>query len=641
MTSLSLVFDPHLPWPVLLVAAILAALALGWGLWRRAKGIGWRLAFLTLLLLALANPTLRREEREQLPDTVLLVKDRSPSQRLPGRQEQLAEAEKDIRARLADMPGVELREVELDGSGRDGTTLFAGLADALAETDRSRLGAILALTDGEVHDAPADAKGVPAPFHALLTGRKDETDRRLVIEQAPSFSVVGEPQTLTVRVEDEASGPGSIPVTLRRDGKVLAQIQARPGTPETLPFSLDKAGPTVLEIDAATRPGELTSINNRTAVTVNGVRDRLRVLLVSGQPYPGLRVWRNLLKADPSVDLVHFTILRPPREAGRHADPRAGADRLPLARAVRGQAQRVRPHHLRPLLPPRPPAPDLPREHRPLRRGGRRPPRSRRPRVRLAHQPLPHPPLPRPPRRPLGRGLRARLHPHAHRARQAPPGHGRPRLPTVPNGAAGSARSMSRRTDGQVLMTGVSDRPLLVLKRVGEGRVAQLLSDHAWLWQRGFEGGGPQAVLLRRLVHWLMKEPQLEEEALRARAQGDEIILERQSLNDDPVPATLTAPSGQQQTLELRPDPDGTLRARTAATRKASTAPRTAPTPPTSRPAPSPRASWPTCGRRSGFWRRSRRLRAAMCGGSRMGCRTCGRSSPRDRPRAGVAGDQG
>ena len=111
-------------------------------------------------------------------------------------------------------------------------------------------------------------------------------------------------------------------------------------------------------------------------------------------------------------------------------------------------------------------------------------------------------------------------------------------------------------------MTGVSDRPLLVLKRVGEGRVAQLLSDHAWLWARGFEGGGPQALLLRRLVHWLMKEPQLEEEALHARAAGDAIVVERQSLTSEPVDATITTPSGRELPLRLMPDADGTARAR-------------------------------------------------------------------------------
>ncbi len=106
-------------------------------------------------------------------------------------------------------------------------------------------------------------------------------------------------------------------------------------------------------------------------------------------------------------------------------------------------------------------------------------------------------------------------------------------------------------------MTGVSDRPLLILKRVGKGRVAQLLSDEAWLWARGFDGGGPQAALLRRLVHWLMKEPELEEEALGATASGDGIEIERRSLKGDPVQITVTSPSGKEQQITLTPGTDG------------------------------------------------------------------------------------
>ena len=49
-------------------------------------------------------------------------------------------------------------------------------------------------------------------------------------------------------------------------------------------------------------------------VTIDGVRDKLRVLLVSGEPHAGERTWRNLLKSDANVDLVHFTILRPPEK---------------------------------------------------------------------------------------------------------------------------------------------------------------------------------------------------------------------------------------------------------------------------------------------------------------------------------------
>lgn len=565
MSAFSLVFDPHLPpWLLALLAAVALALV-GFAFWRRARGTVWRLVFLTLLFLFLLNPVLRREERSPLDDLVLLVTDRSPSQSLGERPAQVAEAERVLRERLARTPGVELREVPLEGEGREGTRLFSRLQEAIAESDRERLGAVIALTDGEVHDAPADPEALasPAPLHVLLTGRPGESDRRLTVEQAPGFGVVGEEQSLVVRVEDEADS-APVPVRLRQDGRVVGELAAPPGEPTPIPFRLDKAGATVLEVEAAERPGELTNLNNRAVVEVSGVRDRLRVLLVSGQPYPGLRVWRNLLKADPAVDLVHFTILRPPekqdgtpiRELALIAFPSRELFEVKLNEFDLIIFDRYSRRGLLPLV-------YLENIARYVENGGGL--------LEASGPQLAEPmslyrtPLARVlPGRPSGEVFERGFRPTLTEAGQRHP---------VTDGLAADEREpdwgrwfrqvdVEAEADSQVLMTGVSDRPLLVLKRVGEGRVAQLLSDHAWLWARGFEGGGPQALLLRRLVHWLMKEPQLEEEGLRARAAGDEILVERQSLESQPVDATITTPSGREQPLRFEPEADGTARAR-------------------------------------------------------------------------------
>ena len=109
----------------------------------------------------------------------------------------------------------------------------------------------------------------------------------------------------------------------------------------------------------------------------------------------------------------------------------------------------------------------------------------------------------------------------------------------------------ARARHGTVVMTGDRGEPLLVLDRVGKGRVAQLLSDQMWLWARGFEGGGPQAELLRRLAYWLMKEPDLEENDLRATIDGDRLVVTRQSLEPDDRPVTVTAPDGTTSSLTL------------------------------------------------------------------------------------------
>jgi hypothetical protein len=115
-------------------------------------------------------------------------------------------------------------------------------------------------------------------------------------------------------------------------------------------------------------------------------------------------------------------------------------------------------------------------------------------------------------------------------------------------------------------MDGVEGRPLLILDRVGEGRVAQVLSDHMWLWSRGFEGGGPQAALLRRVAHWLMKEPDLEEEDLRARIEGGVLEVVRRSLSSEQPEVEITQPDGQIETLRLEPTEAGRAVGRLPAT---------------------------------------------------------------------------
>jgi hypothetical protein len=562
----SLAFDPHLPWSVLLTFATIALLLIGWGAFRRARGLVWRLAFTGLLLLALANPLLRQEEREPLDDITLLVNDVSPSDRLGGRTERREQAAAALRQRIAELPAMQLREIEVPG-GSEGTRLFDALETALGELDRSRLAGIVALTDGQIHDVPAPeraAETIRAPLHVLVTGRRDETDRRLRVTEAPTFAMVGEEQSLTFEVDDQPTPTGArARVTLRQDGRVIRELEAMPGTPQSVTFALDKAGPTVIELEVEPWPGELTALNNRAVVTINGVRDRLRVLLVSGQPYPGLRVWRNLLKADPAVDLVHFTILRPPekqdgtpiRELALIAFPSRELFELKLHEFDLVIFDR---YNRRGLLP----LPYLENVARYVEEGG-------------ALLEAAGPEFATPTslyRTPLARVLPGRPSGEIFERGYLPAvsdlGRRHPVTAELAV-AAGEEPAWGRwfrqvdveAEDAQVLMTGVADRPLLLLKRVGEGRVAQLLSDHHWLWQRGYEEGGPQAALLRRLVHWLMKEPELEEETLSARPADDGFIVERRSLKGEPVTVELVAPDGSTREVTVEPNADGIGRA--------------------------------------------------------------------------------
>jgi len=569
MNALSIGFAPHLPLWLLAALGVVGLALIVFGALKRATGIFWRFLFIALALLALANPQLLRESRDALDDIVVLATDGSPSQRLAPRPDQTDEAVAGLRERLAAMPGTTLEEVTLEGDERRGSILFDRLERHLAEIDRDRLAGVLTVTDGQIHDVPDDPAnlGLGAPFHALITGREGETDRQLVVEEAPSFGMVDEPLEIVVRVDELPESAGeAVPLEVRKDGELVGEHRLQPGADTPLEITLEKAGESVIELEVAELPGELTTLNNRKAITINGIRDRLRVLLVSGQPYPGLRVWRNLLKADPSVDLVHFTILRPPekqdgtpiRELALIAFPSRELFEVKLEEFDLIIFDRYSRRGLLPLV-------YLDNVARYVEGGGAlleaAGPEFAEP-MGLYRTPLSRVLPGRPSGEVYERGFRptmtetGSLHPVTGNLADDPeePGWGR----------------WFRQVDveapeAQVLMTGVADRPLLVLERVGEGRVAQLLSDHAWLWQRGFEEGGPQATLLRRLVHWLMREPELEEEALHARAFEDGIVIERQSLESRPREVEVTDPEGDTSTITLEPEEDGVARARIAA----------------------------------------------------------------------------
>ncbi|PKQ03817.1 MAG: hypothetical protein CVT73_14735, partial [Alphaproteobacteria bacterium HGW-Alphaproteobacteria-12] len=320
--SWNIIFEPILPLVLILVLAVPGIAILAYSLYRRARGAPWRIAVLGVLVLALANPTIRQEDRETVPDIAVLVVDRSQSQDIGMRPQETSAALVKIRENLAREDGIETRVVTArnDPGNEEGTALFSALAQALSDVPRERIAGAILITDGEVHDVPKEAAalGFDAPVHAIIIGRKGEKDRRLHIIEAPRFGIVGEPVKLSFRVDETSAGEKptgeSAIVTLTVDGVVTATTKAAIGETATATLALQHAGPNVIEIDVEKGADELTTINNRAVVTANGIRDRLRVLLVSGEPHPGERTWRNLLKSDPSVDLVHFTILRPPEK---------------------------------------------------------------------------------------------------------------------------------------------------------------------------------------------------------------------------------------------------------------------------------------------------------------------------------------
>jgi hypothetical protein len=560
--SWSVEFLPFVPWPVLWSLAAAGAVLLALLFWRSRRGAMFRLLSYALLLLAIANPQLKQEDREPLNDVLAVVIDDSQSQAIAGRTARTDAIRKELEEDLKAFPNLDVRWVHSTStsadSERDGTMLFTDLAQALADVPPDRLAGVVMITEGEVHDVPASAAGLgfDAPVHALLTGKPGEFDRKLQVLSAPRFGIVGSSQDVEVKVTDTAAAPGaggSANLTVTHQGQAPVTRSVRVGESVTIPVSIDHAGPNIVEIEAEPAEGELTTVNNRAVLTVEGVRENLRVLLVSGEPHAGERTWRNMLKSDASVDLVHFTILRPPEKQDGTPINQLSLIAFPTRELFQEKLDqfdliifdRYQRRGVLPLL-------YLENVARYVEKGGA---------VLVSAGDDYASPLSLF-RTPLGQILPAvpsgRVVEEPFKPGLTKLGEKHPVTSDLP-GASGEQPSWGRwfrvveadPRDAEVLMRGAQNKPLLVISQRGEGRVALLLSDHAWLWARGYEGGGPYTDLLRRLAHWLMKEPDLEEETLKATSRGQTISIERRSVKDAIDLVTVTAPSGKEETITL------------------------------------------------------------------------------------------
>lgn len=542
-------FDPALPWSVMIALSVIAALALAVYVWRSGGAPIMRTLGLAFLFLGLSQPQWVRETREPAEDVALVVIDQSESLALAGRRDAARAAGDAMVERLSREEGLDVRVREARG-GPDGTEILSVIEDALGDVARDRIGGVIVVTDGQASDPPQDMPRVRdfGPAHILIVGDPDRGDRRLELVSAPTFGIVGEPMRITGRVIDENSN-APVRVTVSVDGQPVATTTARPNREFSVDVRLPHRGRNMVIVEAQAGPQEITLANNRAAFAASGVRDRLRVLLITGEPHAGARVWRNLLKSDPAVDLVHFTILRPPEKQDftplndlalipfpteqlfeqrlgefdliifdryRHRGilqpyyfsniarrvENGGALLITAGDAEAGEDGVYR-TALAAILPSQPTGGVTTRAYRPA-------------------------PTQLGVRHPVVRGL-----------------------PSPERWGRWTRQVDARATSGQTVLQGADARPLLVLDRAGRGRVAQLWSDQPWLWARGYDGGGPHGELLRRLMHWLMQEPELEDERLTLNPTAQGLGIERSTLGSSPGPIDLIAPNGQHSSVTL------------------------------------------------------------------------------------------
>lgn len=553
-------FDPLIGLPWLIGLAGIAVLS--WGAYLVFRGRAWLTRGLVLALLCggLSNPAIVREQRDPLPSVAALILDRSESMSFGDRMAAGQAAYAQLRAEMGRDESLEVRVLETDPAS-DGTNLYGALEGLMSDVPRDRIAGAIFITDGQVHDlpvAPSDAAPF-GPLHALIVGDKDRGDRRVQIVKAPTFGIVGEEAEYIVRVDDPAAS--LVPLSFSVNGQTTGLLNVPVGQDTALRFEIERRGDNVLVLEATEGPQELTMANNRTAATLSGVRDRLRVLLITGKPHAAGRVWRDLLKSDPQVDLVHFTILR-----SAYSTIVAQNDELALIPfptenlfdeklkefdlIIFDQYERtgvITWEYLNNIA-------DYVDEGGALLIAAGEPfagPAS------LARTPLAAV-LPAVPTREITTG------PFLPMISEEGARH------TVTAPLAGRTwghwlRYINAETRaGDVLMETEDGAPLLVVDRVGEGRVGMLLSDHIWLWSRGYDGGGPFSELIRRLVHWMMKEPELEERQLSLVTDGKTARAQLRTLSDLPGNLEVTTPEDTLLTAPWREDGPGQYSAEVA-----------------------------------------------------------------------------
>lgn len=551
-------FDPLLPW---LWVALLVGLAVAAALFAattRLRSDFQRLLAALFLGLALSGPQLVSEDRRPLPDTVLILKDASDSMQLGERTNVANEAEIALRDRLTAPGPIDIITVAVPPDS-DGTRVALALTDALASVPTGRLGGVIALTDGQAHDVSASTAAVMPdgiPFHALIIGDPDARDRRISAVTAPKFGVVGELASFELRVDDPGYEGQRAQIEVRLNGERKARFPITIGQTLSVPLEIERRGRNTIEMSVVpAETGELTLNNNLFIAEISGIRDRMRVLLITGEPHIGGRSWRNLLKSDPSIDLVQFTILTQPRVKNTNA----GDLELSLIQFPRRQLFEERLDDFDLIIFDQYQRRDIPRSN-----GMREPtipPRYFSNIARYVED---------------GGALLVAAGPAFASQDSLYLTPLVSVLPTRPTGEVTSepfrpelndkgrlhpiTRSFSGRDDqswgpwfraiendplaGNVLMEGPDGTPLFIIDRVGDGRVAMLMSDQAWLWAKGYEGGGPYQEMFRRTAHWLLGEPDLDAETLTARAENQQLIVERRTLDIAPATSQVILPDG-------------------------------------------------------------------------------------------------
>jgi len=517
---------------------------------KKISALYYRSIFLLMVCLILLSPVVVKEIREYLENKIVVVMDNSASMNVASRKELADRALGQIKQQFPK------NEIVLINNVKD-SNLFSLLLNNVHILPLSRLGGVVFITDGQVPDAPKDSAILKNmfPINAVIIGSKNEFDYKVSITQSPKYAIVGD--NIFIKVKAEVDGKRispnqSITLNIEKDGENLTSEDIIIGEEKEFEFKLEHAGQNIFEFSIPNIEGEISNINNKTAVIINAIRDRLKVLLVSGKPHIGERAWRNLLKSDPSVDLVHFTILRSPYSFDLTPSSQLSLIAFPvdelfqrkindfdliifdkyvhygmlndryfsnIAEYVKNggsflfemASDRLEPaifdSELANILPINP---------------------------RISQQEI-------------------------IKGKYVPALTDKGKYHAITSGLEIDAKDFKEwtsqvsllQTKGENLLKGLENNPLLIVDKVGKGRVALLASDNIWLWSKYPTSRGAYIDLQRKLAHWLMKEPELESGYIKVTRNGENLDIAQRFSDNSLYKINLETPDEQVKEIEL------------------------------------------------------------------------------------------
>lgn len=516
MTPFQIEFIPILPISILLILGALYFAIWAIIFWRDKRINYYHICASLLLFLAVLNPQRIIKTQTILPINIGIITDYSQSMLASKRTNGTRNFENNLISKLKEYSNLNIITENIPSVSQNSDFALA-IDRVLKKSPEAQIGAVFIITDG-LNQSAKNLKW-QFPIYQMLVGEENETDYYVKLISRPKPTKIGENANIEFIVVNDKIKNGKIK-TIIHIGQEIMQIDAKLNEITKLEIKVQNRKIIPIAIEAISDEAEVSKANNAIITQIEPAQDSLRVLLVTGEPYEGARAWRNLLKSDPAIDLVHFTLLRGPTKIDTAYESELALIPFPTEELFINKLNEfdlVIFDRFENLIGLRPIYMENIKQY--VKNGGAFL-ASLGPRDTLGQgimntsikDILPIEGIPNP--------IDEEFTPQITQTGKIHP------ITSTLNGQWGKwDRFFKTKAKGIVLLSN-NENPILVIDKYEKGRVAVILSDKSWFWQRGYDGGGPFRELIGRTAYWLMGDEKLADTVLKLSSKNNSIFLE-------------------------------------------------------------------------------------------------------------------